>query len=283
MTQPNKRRLAKMWNHVWIHALVWLLVIFAVFPILQIVAISLRPGDQLYSTELQLIPDGATLDAYRIMFTEKPFLLWLRNSMVVSLGTALIGVALASLGGFALSRYRFGGRGAALQGILMTQMFPATMLLLPLYLLMRKLHLVDTLGGVMVAYVATALPFCIWTMKGYYDTIPVALNEAALIDGCSPLQAFLRVTLPLSTPALVITALFSFMTGWSEFMVARVMLASKELMTLPLGLESLFTTYQTEWANYAAGSLLVCLPVVVLFLVLNRFLVSGLTLGSVKG
>jgi arabinogalactan oligomer/maltooligosaccharide transport system permease protein len=283
MANLKKRQLTKMWNHVWVHALVWLLVIFAVFPILQIVAISLRPGDQLYSTELQFIPDNATLDAYRIMFTEKPFLLWLRNSLVVSLGTAVIGVALASLGGFALSRYRFNGRGAALQGIRMTQMFPATMLLLPLYLLMRKLHLVDTLGGVMVAYVATALPFCIWTMKGYYDTIPVALNEAALIDGCTPLQAFLRVTLPLSTPALVITALFSFMTGWSEFMVARVMLASKELMTLPLGLESLFTTYQTEWANYAAGSLLVCLPVVVLFLVLNRFLVSGLTLGSVKG
>ena len=275
--------LRKIWNHVWVHLLVWLFVAFAVFPILQIVAISLRPGDQLYSTEFQLIPDNATLAAYRIMFTEKPFLLWLRNSAVVSVGTSLIGVALASLGGFALSRYRFSGRGAALQGILMTQMFPATMLLLPLYLLMRKLHLVDTLGGVMVAYVATALPFCIWTMKGYYDTIPVALNEAALIDGCSPFQAFVRVTLPLSAPALVITALFSFMTAWSEFMVARVMLASKELMTLPLGLESLFTTYQTEWANYAAGSLLVCLPVVGLFLVLNRFLLSGLTLGSVKG
>ncbi len=276
-------KVRKLWNHVWVHLLVWLFVFFAVFPILQIVAISLRPGDQLYSTSFQIIPDNATLAAYRIMFTEKPFMLWLRNSAVVSVGTALVGVALASLGGFALSRYRFSGRGAALQGILMTQMFPATMLLLPLYLLMRKLHLVDTLGGVMVAYVATALPFCIWTMKGYYDTIPVALNEAALIDGCSPFQAFVRVTLPLSAPALVITALFSFMTAWSEFMVARVMLASKELMTLPLGLESLFTTYQTEWANYAAGSLLVCLPVVGLFLVLNRFLLSGLTLGSVKG
>jgi arabinogalactan oligomer/maltooligosaccharide transport system permease protein len=273
----------RIWTHVWVHALVWLFVLFSIFPILQIVGISLRPGDQLYSTDLKIIPDNHTFAAFRIMFTEKPFLLWLRNSLVVSLGTALIGVSLASLGGFALSRYRFTGRGAALQGILMTQMFPATMLLLPLYLLMRKLHLVDTLGGVMIAYVATALPFCIWTMKGYYDTIPVALNEAALIDGCSPFQAYLRVTLPLSTPALVITALFSFMTGWSEFMVARVMLASKELMTLPLGLESLFTTYQTEWANYAAGSLLGCIPVVVLFLVLNRYLVSGLTLGGVKG
>jgi len=277
------RRAAKIWKHVWIHALVWLLVAFAVFPILQIVAISLRPGDALYSTSLRIIPENATLDAFRIMLTEKPFLLWLRNSVIVSVGTALIGVVLASLGGFALSRAKFKGRSAALQGILMTQMFPATMLLLPLYLLMRKLQLVDTLGGVMIAYVATALPFCIWTMKGYYDTIPVALNEAALIDGCSPLAAFFQVTLPLSAPALVITALFSFMTGWSEFMVARVMLSSKELMTLPLGLESLFTTYQTEWANYAAGSLLVCLPVVILFLVLNRYLVSGLTLGSVKG
>ncbi len=281
MRRPH--RLRTLWNHVWVHALVWAFVIFAVFPVLQVVGISLRPGDQLYATEFQLFPDNATFEAYRVMFTEKPFLLWMRNSVIVSLGTALIGVALASLGGFALSRSRFAGRGAVLQGILMTQMFPATMLLLPLYLLMRKLHLVDTLGGVMVAYVATALPFCIWTMKGYYDTIPADLNEAALIDGCSPWQAYLRVTLPLSAPALVITALFSFMTGWSEFMVARVMLTSQELMTLPLGLESLFTTYQTEWANYAAGSLLVCIPVVVLFLVLNRFLISGLTLGSVKG
>jgi arabinogalactan oligomer/maltooligosaccharide transport system permease protein len=279
----RKMTAGRIWSHVWVHALVWMFVLFSIFPILQIVGISLRPGDQLYSTDLKIIPDNYTFDAFRIMITEKPFLLWLRNSLVVSLGTALIGVALASLGGFALSRYRFTGRGAALQGILMTQMFPATMLLLPLYLMMRKLHLVDTLGGVMIAYVATALPFCVWTMKGYYDTIPVALNEAALIDGCSPFQAYFHVTLPLSTPALVITALFSFMTGWSEFMVARVMLASKELMTLPLGLESLFTTYQTEWANYAAGSLLVCIPVVLLFLVLNRYLVSGLTLGSVKG
>lgn len=279
----RRRSARSAWTQVWVHLLVWAFVVFSVFPVLQVVGISLRPGDRLYSPDFELVPRGATVDAYRIMLTEKPFLLWLRNSLIVSLGTALIGVALASLGGFALSRTRFPGRGAALQGILMTQMFPATMLLLPLYLMMRQLHLVDTLAGVMAAYVATALPFCVWTMKGYYDTIPVDLNEAALIDGCSPLQGFVRVTLPLSAPALVITALFSFMTGWSEFMVARVMLASQDLMTLPLGLESLFTTYQTEWANYAAGSLLVSVPVVLLFLVLNRFLISGLTLGSVKG
>jgi arabinogalactan oligomer/maltooligosaccharide transport system permease protein len=257
--------------------------LFAIYPVLQIINISLRPGDQLYSTDLGLIPDGATFDAYRIILFEKPFPTWLRNSLIVSLSTALIGVSLASLAGYAFSRFRFKSRGIALNGILITQMFPATMLLLPLYMIMRKLHLVDTMAGVVIAYAATALPFCIWTMKGYYDTIPADLEEAALIDGCGPLQAFLRVTLPLSAPALVITGLFSFMTGWSEFIVARVLLPSSELHTLPLGLESLASTYQTEWANYAAGSVLVCIPVVVLFLALSRFLVSGLTLGGVKG
>ncbi len=279
----RNRWLAKAWNHVWVHLLVWGFVLFSVYPILQIVNISLRPGDQLYTTDLSLIPDGATFDAYRAILFDKPFPTWIRNSLLVSLSTALIGVSLASLAGYAFSRFRFKARGIALQGILVTQMFPATMLLLPLYMIMRKVGLVDTLLGVVIAYAATALPFCVWTMKGYYDTIPVDLEEAALIDGASPLGAFARVTLPLSAPALVITGLFSFMTGWSEFIVARVMLPSSELHTLPLGLESLASTYQTEWANYAAGSVLVCIPVVVLFLVLSRYLVSGLTLGGVKG
>jgi len=273
----------KAWTHVWVHILVWIFVLFAIFPIIQIVGISLRPGDQLYTTNLNPIPPDATFEAYRAIIQDKPFGLWMRNSLLVSLSTALIGVSLASLAGYAFSRARFRGHGAALQGILVTQMFPATMLLLPLYMLMRKLMLVDTLFGVVIAYVATALPFCVWTMKGYYDTIPADLEEAALIDGASRFQAFLRVTLPLSAPALVITALFSFMTGWSEFIVARVLLPSAELHTLPLGLESLAATYQTEWANYAAGSVLVCIPVVVLFLLLSRFLISGLTLGGVKG
>ncbi len=277
------RPATRLWSHVWVHALVWLFVLFSIYPILQVVNISLRPGDQLYTTDLRLIPRDATLDAYRAILFDKPFPTWLRNSLLVSASTALIGVSLASLAGYAFSRSRFRGRGAALQGILVTQMFPATMLLLPLYMIMRKVQLVDTLLGVVIAYVATALPFCVWTMKGYYDTIPVDLEEAALIDGASRFQAFRRVTLPLSAPALVITGLFSFMTGWSEFIVARVMLPSAELHTLPLGLESLATTYQTEWANYAAGSVLVCIPVVVLFLVLSRYLISGLTLGGVKG
>lgn len=266
-----------------LHALLVVITLVTIYPILVVVSVSLRPSDSLYSTSLNLIPDGATLAAYRAILTERPFLLWMRNSVLVSVAVTVFGVALASTAGYAFSRFRFPGRRPMMVALLVTQMFPATMLLLPLYVLLRKLGLIDSLLGLIVAYTATVLPFTVWTLKGYYDTIPRDLEEAAMVDGMTQFGAFVRIVLPLARPALMITALFSFMSGWSEFIVARVVLSSRELATLPLGLEGLAGTFQTEWANYSAGSLLVCLPVLVLFLALNRFLVSGLTLGGVKG
>jgi arabinogalactan oligomer/maltooligosaccharide transport system permease protein len=270
-------------GRVMVHAFLAVFAFATIYPILQIVTISLRPSDQLYSTSLALLPAGASLHAYRTMLFEKPFLLWMRNSFVVSMAVTLFGVTLASTSAYALSRFRFAGRSAGLYLFLLTQMFPATMLMLPLYVLMKNLHLLDTFAGLVVSYTATALPFCVWTMRGYYDTIPVELEQAALIDGCDPWAAFTKVTLPLAAPALAITALFSFMTAWQEFLVARVVLSQQGLFTLPLGLESLAGQFQTEWANYAAGSLLVCVPVMALFVGLNRYIVGGLSLGGVKG
>ncbi|UCF07040.1 MAG: sugar ABC transporter permease [bacterium] len=272
-----------MIRKVSIYVLLVFITLVTVYPIVQIFGISLRPSDQLYSTSLKIIPDDATFEAYRTVLFEKDFFTWLRNSLIVALSVSIFGVALASTAGYAFSRFRFRGHRAGLVVILITQMFPATMLLLPLYVLMKRFGLIDTLLGIIIAYTATALPFCIWTMKGYYDTIPRDLEEAAVIDGTTQLGAFLRVTLPLSAPALTITGLFSYMAGWSEFIVARVIINRQGLYTLPLGLESLSSTFQTEWANYAAGSIIVCIPVVVLFLLLSKFLISGLTLGGVKG
>jgi arabinogalactan oligomer/maltooligosaccharide transport system permease protein len=270
-------------GRVLVHAFLVFFALATVYPILQIVTISLRPGDRLYSTSLALIPDHATLDAYRIMLLQKPFPRWMLNSFVVSLAVTVFGVSLASTAAYAFSRFRFPGWRLGLYSFLLTQMFPATMTMLPLYVLMTKLGLINTYSGLVVAYTATALPFCVWTMRGYYDTIPVELEQAALIDGCGPWTAFVRVTLPLAAPALAITALFSFMAAWSEFLVARIVMNRMELYTLPLGLESLAGTFQTEWANYAAGSLMVCVPVMVLFVFLHRYLVEGLSLGGVKG
>lgn len=265
------------------YAVLLIFTAIAVYPILQVLTISLRPSDKLLSTSLEIIPDNATLDNYVSLFRDRPFLRWLWNSTFVSFVVTATGVALASMTGYAFSRFQFIGKKIGLLSLLTTQMFPATMLLLPLYIMLIKLGLINTYLGVMVIYAATALPFTIWTMKGYYDTIPYSLEEAARIDGCNQFQAFGRVILPLAAPALVITALFAFMTAWSEYLVAAQILQDSDLWTLPLGLKSFESNMSTEWGLYGAASLIVTIPVVALFLTLSKYLVSGLTLGSVKG
>ena len=264
------------------HLLLLAFVAIALWPVLDVAAISLRPGNRLRTLEWELIPRDATLDSYRKLLTEQPFLRWLGNSLLVSGAVAATGVALASIGGYAFSRFRFVGRQAMMLSILTTQMFPATMLMLPIYLMIARLGLMNTFLGLSVFYVSTALPFCVWQMKGFYDTIPASLEEAARIDGCTPWSAFWRVILPLASPGLVITALFSFMAAWSEYLVAAQILQDREMFTLPLGLKSFQSSMSTQWGLYAAGAILVSAPVVVLFVLLSRFLVSGLTLGSVK-
>lgn len=266
------------------HAILLVFVAISLWPVMDVVSISLRPGDRLRSTEWRLIPENATLESYRILlFGENtPFWRWMGNSLLVASAVTVVGVALASIGGYAFSRFKFVGRQAMMLSILTTQMFPATMLLLPLYVMIARLGLINTFLGLTIFYASTALPFCVWQMKGFYDTIPASLEEAARIDGCSPWQAFCRVILPLARPGLVITALFSFMSAWSEYLVAAQILQDRDMFTLPLGLKSFQSSLSTQWGLYAAASILVSLPVVAVFVVLSRYLVSGLTLGSVK-
>ena len=264
------------------HTLLLAFVAISVYPALNVFSISLRPDNRLRSTDLSIIPNDWTVASYVQLFTEQPFLRWVWNSLLVSALVTVTGVALASIGGYAFSRFQFVGRKATMLAILTTQMFPATMLLLPLYILIAKLQLVNTYLGLMVFYTSTALPFCVWQMKGFYDTIPVSLEEAARIDGCSRLGAFWSIVLPLATPGLVITALFSFMTAWSEYIVAAQVMQDEDMFTLPLGIKSFQASLSTEWGLYAAASILVSIPVVIVFLMLSKYLVSGLTLGSVK-
>ena len=269
---------------VWTTYLV--LVIFcviALYPVSQILTISLRPADRLMSTSLEIIPNDASLKNYKALFTERPFGLWLMNSTFVALVVTLTGVALASTAGYTFSRFNFIGKKIGLLSLLVTQMFPATMLLLPMYIMLVKLHLINSYLGIIIMYSATALPFCVWQMKGYYDTIPTSLEEAGRIDGCNRFQTFYQIILPLASPALVITALFSFMSAWTEYIVAAQILQDTQMWTLPLGLKSFESNMGSEWGLYGAASMIVTIPVVVLFLSLSKWLVSGLTLGSVKG
>ena len=268
----------------------WLIFIFltvftmgTIYPILNIIGISLRKDNAFQSKSLAFISANSGWDSYLKLLTETQFLIWLKNSIVISIAVTILGVALASTSAYALSRYKFKGRQLGMTSLLTTQMFPATMLLLPFFIILSKLGLINSYLGLVIIYSSTALPFCIWQMKGFYDTIPHALEESAYMDGCNHFQAFYKIVLPLSTPALVITALFSFMASWSEYVVAAIILQDPELYTLPLGLKSFQSSLATEWGLYAAGAVVISIPVVILFVSLSRFFVSGLTMGSVKG
>ncbi len=277
---------AKKKTYLRIAATYLVLILFcliALYPVSQIFTISLRPADRLMSTSLEIIPKDASLRNYKALFTERPFGLWLMNSTFVAFVVTLTGVALASTAGYAFSRFNFLGKKLGLLSLLVTQMFPATMLLLPMYIMLVKLHLINSYLGIIIMYSATALPFCVWQMKGYYDTIPTSLEEAGRIDGCNRIQTFYKIILPLASPALVITALFSFMSAWTEYIVAAQILQDTQMWTLPLGLKSFESNMGSEWGLYGAASMIVTIPVVVLFLSLSKWLVSGLTLGSVKG
>jgi arabinogalactan oligomer/maltooligosaccharide transport system permease protein len=266
-----------------IYVILVLFTLFAIYPVLNVISISIRPGDKLLSKSLALIPDNWTLSTYVQLFTDEPFLQWMLNSIIVSLAVTIFAVSLASTAGYAFSRYKFKGRNTAMIGLITTQMFPVTMLLLPLFVMLIKIGAYDSYIGLIIAYAATALPFVVWQMKGYYDTIPYSLEEAAHIDGAGQFYTFYKIILPLALPALAITALFSFMTAWSEYLVAAVLLQDQDLYTLPIGLKRFTSNMEVAWGLYSAGAVIVSIPVVVLFIALSRWLISGLTLGSVKG
>ncbi len=266
-----------------IHAFLIIYCIISIYPVLRVISVSLRPGDRLLSTSLEIIPEDASLDSYVQLFTEKNFLVWMWNSLTITVTVSFVGVALSATSAYAFSRWKFPGRDVGLIFLLTTQMIPAGMLMIPLFILMVNLQFADTYYGILFAYSVTAVPFSIWILKGYYDTIPIDLEEAAMIDGASRLEAFWKVILPLSTPSLAIVYLFNFMSAWNEFILARVLLKNSDRITWPIGLFNLIKDFDAEWGAYAAAAVLITIPVVVLFLFSSKWLISGLTLGSVKG
>lgn len=271
-------------KRVLIHLVLIIACIIVVFPVIRVFSTALRPGDQMLSTSLAIIPEGATLDGFHRVLYESSFLNWIFNSLVVALGTASVGVLMAASAAYAFSRYAFRGRGFGLTSLFATQMIPGVMLIVPIFVLFVNLDLVNNTRGLVLAYAVTAIPFSAWILKGYFDTVPVDLEEAAQIDGCSELQSFYKVLLPLSVPALAIVFLFNFLAAWGEFFYARVIIGTNQaLQTWPVGLVAFQGRYQTEWSSLSAAAILVSIPIVILFIWISKYLVSGLTLGGVKG
>lgn len=207
----------------------------------------------------------------------------LLNSVIVALVTTFLGLLLACTAAYAFSRFRFPGRQTGLMSFLVSQMFPGTLMMIPLYILMSKLGLLDNLLGLSLVYSTTAIPFCVWMLKGYFDTIPREIEEAALIDGASRTLIFWKIMLPLARPAIAVTALFSFMTAWNEFILAATFMNEETSYTLPVMLYKFVGPHDTDWGHFAAAAILVSLPIIFLFFALQKNLVSGLTAGGVKG
>ena len=267
-----------------IHGVLMIASLIAAFPIVRVLSIALRPTNALLEREFRLIPEHATLDSFGHVINGTPLPQWLFNSLIITVGTSLVGLVFAATSAYAFSRYKFPGRGIGLTALLATQLIPATMLLVPIFILAVQLDLTGTYRGLVIAYSVTSVPFSIWILKGYYDTVPIELEEAARIDGASQLGAFWRILLPLSAPALAIVFLFNFLAAWNEFVLARVLIGSTtELFTWPLGILRFQAQFQTQWADLAAASILVSIPVVALFLYSSKWLISGVTLGGVKG
>lgn len=271
---------------------VLLLAILAtvLFPVVWIFSMSLDPRDISRPTGLTIIPPGASLKSYAKVITQPSpnpvsFLQLFRNSMLVAGGTASLAVVIGTTAAYAFSRFIFPGRKLGMLGFVIVLMLPPGATLAPLFVLLNAIQLRTTLIGLMIAYASSALPFAIWNMKGFIDSLPYDLEEAAQIDGCTRTQAFIRVVLPLAIPGMVVTALWGFLTGWSEFILAWTFLTDPSTFTLPMVLRGMTGQYAsgTPWSQFAAMSIMMSLPAVVMFFFLQRYLVAGLAAGGVKG
>ena len=267
------------------HALLIVVSVAFVFPIYQILKVSLQSSGALLSAEFHVLPDPLTFENYDKVFRDQRFARSMFNSFVYAGGTTVVSLIVAVSAAYAYSRMRFRGRRTTLWGMILLQAFPGIATIVPLYILFSRLGLIDTYQGLIVAYTAGTLPFSIWMMKSFFDTLPKEIEEAAWVDGATMNQTFTKIVLPLSLPAIAITALFGFISGWTEFILAITFINSEELQPLSVVLYGIIdrNVTATQWTYFAAQSVVFALPVVFCFLFFQKYLIGGLTVGSVKG
>jgi N,N'-diacetylchitobiose transport system permease protein len=260
-----------------------LVALFFIFPTYWMFTTSLKTPGEVLSPKYDLIPFSATLENFTSALTKPGFVTYLTNSLIVTLGGVLCALVTGLLAAVPLARLRFVGRKGFLLLILIVQLVPTSALFLPMYLVMRDAGLLNTLPSLILVYAALTLPFTAWMLFGFVNGIPYDLEEAAMIDGCSRMGAFRRVTLPLLGPGLVTTSVFSYITAWNEFLFAVVFMRDQSKQTLPVWLSSFRTAFSVDWGGVMAASVIYAIPALLFFILVQRKLVSGMTAGAVKG
>lgn len=265
-----------------VYALLAVVNLFVLFPFYSMLITSLKDQTAAITVPVQWWPKAPTVQAYVSMWAGRPYGRYFLNSLTVASMTTAVSIALAALAGYGFSRYRFRGASPLLMGMVGTQMIPGILLLITYFKVVSVLELYNTLTALVIAYTSFVLPFATWILKGYFDTIPTELDEAAMIDGCSPLATFGRVVLPVALPGLTATSIYAFLLAWNEFMFAYVLTDSNETYTISVGIAHLFGEYSVAWNELMAAGMVAAVPPIVLYMFTSRYLVSGLTAGALK-
>jgi multiple sugar transport system permease protein len=259
------------------------LLVIVVFPFYWMTVTSFKGEEQMRSLVSMFWPSPVVLDNYRQLLAKTDFVAWFGNSVTVAVSSTLLATAIGTIGAYALARLSFLGRAFMSSAVLITYLVPPSILFIPLYAQMRNLGLADSLAGLIAAYPSFTVPFVTWLMMGYFESIPEELEEAAMIDGATRFGAFRRVILPLAAPGVLAAGLYAFTQAWNEFLYALVFITDVKLRTLPVGLSTFITGDVYGWGYLMAGAVLTTLPVIAAYIYLQKYMVEGLTAGSVKG
>ena len=266
------------------YALILLFCFLFALPVLSMLGTSLKTSsDALSTVSLFPAPGRVFLGNFAQVMRDSSFERNLWNSFVVSVASTFASVAVASLAGYAVSRFKGWAFTAFIVLLLLLQMLPSMLVMVPIFLIYKGLNINNTLFGLIVCYATSSLAFCIWMLKGFFDSVPFEVEESAMIDGCSQFSSFVRIILPVSTPGLATVAIFSFVRAWNEYVMARILIQSDELKTINLGLQKFVQEFQVDWSLLSAGAVIATVPTVLFLLFAQKYLVQGLTSGAIKG
>ena len=267
---------------VLLHTTLVIATFCALFPVVWVLLSSFKPAYAIRSSEISLFKDP-TFENYTHVLFDTSFGYWFLNSVIVAVFTMVIGITMASTAGYALSRFNFPGKRGLMWVFLLTQMFPVAILIVPIYTIMANLGLINTKASLVIAYCTVAVPFCAWMMRGYFDTIPKELDEAASLDGLGPFGTFYRVILPLARPGIAVTAFYTFLTAWGEVAYAIAFMQTDRQLTLGAGLQQFVPQFNAQWESLTAAAVMITIPAGFVFFFAQRHLVAGLTAGGTKG
>ena len=273
----------RAFGRVALYALAAALALQAVAPLLWMLSTSLKPPREVLATPPTLVPAAPTLDNFTRLVGDTAFLAYFRNSVVVSGLTVLLTMAVGAAGAYSLTRFSFRGREAVAKTILCTYMFAPIMIVVPMYVMARRLGLVNTHAALVLSYTSFCLPFALWLLRAFFRSIPLELEEAARVDGAGRPRAVLHVVLPLALPGLIATSIFTFTLAWNDYVFTRILIASDELKTLPVGVQDLFSAAVVDWGLVMAAGVLITLPALAFFMAVQRHLVAGWGSGGLKG